>query len=200
VVGSTMSTREEVVAQMAQYADTEVISLRDLEKLFVQVATALNKAGMKELAKDAAARAFEGGMETFGDLRAVTTVWLEDRAGMREFDASALSKVIAEAQHVPKTAQPAAHEDEQEDNSGEVNPEGGEGSVPEVDHPKQEAGSGSETQSADQSQVSVALTQVAAVLLDGQRALIEASRRTTRGKVETLKKEDGLRNCCRQSR
>ena len=108
---------------MAQYADTEVISLRDLEKLFVQVATALNKAGMKELAKDAAARAFEGGMETFGDLRAVTTVWLEDRAGMREFDASALSKVIAEAQHVPKTAQPAAHEDEQEDNSGEVNPE-----------------------------------------------------------------------------
>ena len=58
VVGSTMSTREEVVAQMAQYADTEVISLRDLEKLFVQVATALNKAGMKELAKDAATRAF----------------------------------------------------------------------------------------------------------------------------------------------
>ena len=61
-------------------------------------------------------------METFGDLRAVTAVWLEDRAGMREFDASALSKVIAEAQHVPYQAQPDAHEDEQEDNSGEVNP------------------------------------------------------------------------------
>ena len=46
VVGSTMSTREEVVAQMAQHAGAEVISLRDLEKLFVQVATAMNKAGM----------------------------------------------------------------------------------------------------------------------------------------------------------
>ena len=46
-----MSTREGVVAHMAQYADTEVISLRDLEKLFVQVATALNKAGMKELVR-----------------------------------------------------------------------------------------------------------------------------------------------------
>ena len=43
-----------MVAHIAQYADTEAISLRDLEKLFVQVATALNKAGMKELAKDAA--------------------------------------------------------------------------------------------------------------------------------------------------
>ena len=88
---------------MAQYADTEVIFLRDLEKLFVQVATALNKAGMKEVAKDAAARAFEGGMETYGDLRAVTAVWLEDRAGMWEFDASTLAKVIAEGAHERKT-------------------------------------------------------------------------------------------------
>ena len=78
-----MSTREGVVAHIAQYADTvtEVISLRDLEKLFVQVATALNTAGMKEVAKDAAARAFAGGMETYGDLRAVAAVWLEDRRG-----------------------------------------------------------------------------------------------------------------------
>ena len=52
--------------------------------------------------------------------------------------------------------------------------------------------SGSETQSAGQTEVSTALTQVASVLLEGQRALIEASRRTTRGKVETLSKEDGL--------
>ena len=113
-----MSTREGVVAHIAQYADTEAISLRDLEKLFVQVATALNKAGMKELAKGAAARAFAGGMAPFGgrspstahmhygDLRAVTatTVWLEDRAGMREFGASALAKVITDSQHVPHIA------------------------------------------------------------------------------------------------
>ena len=155
MVRSTMSTREEVVAQMAQYADTEVISLRDLEKLFVQVATALNKAGMKELAKDAAARAFEGGMGTFGDLRAVTAVWLEDRAGMREFDASALSKVIAESQHVPRKAQPDAQEAEQEGDSGEVNPEGdGFGKVPEMDPPKVDSSSGSETQSAEKTEVS----------------------------------------------
>ena len=76
-----MSTREGVVAHIAQYADTEAISLRDLEKLFVQVATALNKSGMKELAKDAAARAFAGGMETFGDLRAVAAVWLDSVGG-----------------------------------------------------------------------------------------------------------------------
>ena len=103
-----MSTREEVVAQMAQYADTEVISLRDLGKLCIQVATALNEAGMREVAKDAAARAFEGGMETYGNLHAVTTVWLEDRAGMWESNASAPAKIIAEAQHVPRKVQPAA--------------------------------------------------------------------------------------------
>ena len=39
---------------------------------------------------------------------------------MREFDAPALSKVIAEAQHAPYQAQPDAHEDEQENNSGWV--------------------------------------------------------------------------------
>ena len=44
----------------------------------------------------------------------MTAVRLKDRAGMREFDASALAKVIADSQHVPKKAQPAAQEDEQE--------------------------------------------------------------------------------------
>ena len=67
-----MSTREGVVAHMAQYADAEVISLRDLEKLFVQVATALNKAGMKELAKDAAARA---PFELTGAMGTETQAW-----------------------------------------------------------------------------------------------------------------------------
>ena len=129
-------------------------------------------------------------METFGDLRAVTAVWLEDRAGMREFDASALSKVIAEAQHAPYQAQPDAHGDGQENTSGEVNPVGGPGEGPEVDQPKVDS-SGSETQSEGKTEVSAALTEVASVLLEGQRALIEASRRTTQGKVETLKKEDG---------
>ena len=132
-------------------------------------------------------------METFGDLRAVTAVWLEDRAGVREFDASALSKVIAESQHVPRKAQPAAQEAEQEGDSGEVNPEGdGFGEVPEMDPPKVDSSSGSGTQSAGKTEVSTALTEVASVLLAGQRALIEASRRTTRGKVETLAKEEGL--------
>ena len=90
---STMSALEGVVAHIAEYADTEVISLPDLEKLFVQVATALNKAGMRAAAKESAARAFEGGMETYGDLRSVTAVWFEDRAGMGEFDAVALARV-----------------------------------------------------------------------------------------------------------
>ena len=114
---------------------------------------------MRDVAKDAAARAFEGGMETYVDLRAVTAVWLEDRAGMREFDASALAKVIADSQHAPKKAQPAAQEDEQEDSSGEVNPEGGgSGKAEEVDPFKGGDQSGEETQSAGQTEVSTALT------------------------------------------
>ena len=109
---------------------------------------------------------------------------------MRGSGASALVKAVAESKHAPQKAQPAAQEDWQEDSSGEVNPEGGEsGKAQEMGPPGREAGPGSETQSAE---VSTALAQVASVLLEGQRALIEASRRTTRGKVETLAKQDGL--------
>ena len=48
---------------------------------------------MREVAKDAAARAYEGGMETYGDLRAVTAVWFEGRAGMREFGAKRIDGI-----------------------------------------------------------------------------------------------------------
>ena len=65
-------------------------------------------------------------------------------------------------------------------------------SYSEVSCPERGVASGSETQSEVQTQVSAAMTEVATVLLEGQRALIEASRRVTRGKVETLKKDDGL--------
>ena len=56
------SDRLEVVANTGQYADTEVLSLKDLERLITQVATVLNKFGMRERAKGVANAAVECGL------------------------------------------------------------------------------------------------------------------------------------------
>ena len=55
--------RVKAVAHISQYADTEALSLKDPERLITQVATALNKFGMRERAKGAASVAVECGVE-----------------------------------------------------------------------------------------------------------------------------------------
>lgn len=83
-----------IVAHISQNADTEALSLKDLERLVAQVATILNKFGMREQAKEAASAAVECGVETYVDLRNATAEWLQRKAGVREFDAVALVSLI----------------------------------------------------------------------------------------------------------